>query len=145
MSEFIAAIFSDEAKAKEGARVLTDIHTKGSIALAGMAVVVNDAATGLSVKQVADEGHLGLSAGALIGGLAGLAGGLGGAALGGAAGAIVGWTADLMAQSDRRKFIQKISRELPPGSSAVLAEVTEYSNTSLDAQLEAVGGVMVRE
>lgn len=57
MSTLIAAIFSDEATAKEGVRVLTNLHTSGNISLSGMAVLVNDAATGLSLKHAVDERH----------------------------------------------------------------------------------------
>jgi uncharacterized membrane protein len=111
-----------------------------------MAVVVKDATGTLSVKKSVDERPLGMSAGALIGGLAGLPGGPIGVAIGATGGALVGSAADLFNLEDLTKFFDKVSRELPPGNTAVVAEVTERSGTSLyDTRMQAIGGTIVRE
>jgi uncharacterized membrane protein len=83
-----------------------------------------------------------MAAGALIGGLAGPVG----IVIGAAGGALVGIAADLINLEDLTKFFDKISRELPPGNTAVVAEVTERSGTSLyDTRMQAIGGTIVRE
>ena len=143
MSKYIGVIFPDEAKADEGSRVLKDLHAEGSIALSGMAVVVKDATGTLSVKKSVDERPLGMAAGALIGGLAGLPGGPVGIVIGATGGALVGRAADL---GDLTNFFDKVARELPPGNTAVVAEVTEHSGTSLcETRMQAIGGIIVRE
>jgi uncharacterized membrane protein len=146
MSKYIGVIFPDEAKADEGSRVLKDLHAEGSIALSGMAVVVKDATGTLSVKKSVDERPLGMAAGALIGGLAGLPGGPVGIVIGATGGALVGRAADLIDLGDLTNFFDKVARELPPGNTAVVAEVTEHSGTSLcETRMQAIGGIIVRE
>src|SRR6266851_8688866 len=146
MSRYIGVIFPDEAKADEGSRVLKDLRAEGSIALSGMAVVVKDATGTLSVEQSVDEGPLGMAAGALVGGLAGLPGGPVGVVIGATGGALVGRAADLINLGDLTNFFDKVSRELPPGNTAVVAELAEHSGTSLcDTRMQAIGGTIVRE
>src|ERR1700738_4331292 len=146
MSKYIGVIFSDEAKADEGSRVLKDLHVEGNIVLSGMAVVVKDAAGTLLVKKSVDEEPLGMAARALIGGWAGLPGAPIGVAIGATGGALVGSAADLINLEDLTKFFDRVSRELPPGNTAVVAEVTERSGTSLyDTRMQAIGGTIVRE
>ena len=55
-----------------------------------MAVVARDLDGKISVKDITEEGHGTIGAGALIGGLAGLAAGPLGAAIGAGAGALLG-------------------------------------------------------
>src|SRR5260370_10350625 len=96
MSRYIGVIFADEAKADEGSRVLKDLHVEGNIALSGMAVVVKNATGALLAKKPVDEGPLGLAAGALIGGLAGLPGGPVGGVIGATRRALFGRAAELV-------------------------------------------------
>src|SRR5260370_18832564 len=131
MSRYIGVIFPDEAKADEGSRVLKDLHVEGNIALSGMAVVVKDATGTLSVKKSVDEGPLGLAAGALIGGLAGLSGGPVGVVIGATGGALFGRAADLLNLGGLTDFFDSVSRELPPGNAPVLPERTAPSGTPL--------------
>jgi hypothetical protein len=47
---------------------------------------------------------------------------------------------------DLTNFFDNVSRELPPGNTAVAAEVSEHSGTSLcDTRMQAIGGTIVRE
>jgi uncharacterized membrane protein len=145
MSNYIGVIFPDEAKADEGSRVLKDLHAEGSITLSGMAVVVKDATGRVSEKRSVAEGSA-LAGGALIGGLAGLPAGPFAVVIGATGGALVGRAADLINVGDFTNFFDKVSRELSPGNTAVVAEVTEHSGTSLcDMRMQAIGGTIVRE
>jgi uncharacterized membrane protein len=149
MSRYIGVIFPDEAKADEGSRVLKDLHAEGGITLSEMSVVAKDAAgtlsEKLSVKKSVDEGSA-LAGGALIGGLAGLPGGPFAVVIGATGGALVGGAADLISVGDFTNFFDRVSRGLPPGNTAVVAEVTEHSATSLcDTRMRAIGGTIVRE
>jgi uncharacterized membrane protein len=149
MSRYIGVIFPDEAKADEGSRVLKDLHAEGGITLSEMSVVAKDAAgtlsEKLSVKKSVDEGSA-LAGGALIGGLAGLPGGPFAVVIGATGGALVGGAADLISVGDFTNFFDRVSRGLPPGNTAVVADVTEHSATSLcDTRMRAIGGTFVRE
>lgn len=148
MSRYIGVIFADEAKADEGSRVLKDLHAEGGITLSEMSVVAKDA-TGtlserLSEKKSDDEGSA-WAGGALIGGLAGLPGGPFAVVIGATGGALVGGAADLINVGDFTNFFDRVSRDLPPGNTAVVAEVTEHSGTSVCETMRAIGGTIVRE
>ncbi|WP_046868205.1 YMGG-like glycine zipper-containing protein, partial [Microvirga massiliensis] len=145
MSRFIGIVFHDEGAASEASGVLKELQAEGSLKLAGTAVVNKDPEGTLVAKRVVEGGPLGTLVGALIGGLAGLMGGPTGAAIGAAGGALVGRAADQINLGERVTFAERISRAMRPGSTAVLAEVTEYSETSLDTRMKALGGVVVRE
>src|SRR5258707_7497137 len=145
MSKYIGVIVPDEAKADEGSRVLKDLHAEGGITLSGMAVVAKDATGTLSEKKSVDEGSA-LAGGALVGGLAGLPGGPFAVVIGATGGALVGRAADLINVGDFTNFFDQVSRDLPPGNTAVVAEVTEPSGTCLcDTRMPAISGTIVRE
>jgi uncharacterized membrane protein len=75
-----------------------------------------------------------------------LPGGPVGVVIGATGGALVGRAADLINLGDLTNFFDKVSRELPPGNTVVVAEVTEHSRTSLcDTRMQAIGGTIVRE
>jgi uncharacterized membrane protein len=145
MSKFIGIIFPDDAKASEGSQVLKKLHAEGSLALSGMAIVSKDGTGAISIKREADEGPLGTLVGALIGGLAGLPTGPIGSAIGAVAGGLVGRGADHIDLGERMKFTESVSQAMNPGSTAVLAEITEYSATALETRMNAIGGILVRE
>jgi uncharacterized membrane protein len=145
MSKFVVAVFPTEAKAYEGTRVMKDLQAEGSLALYGMAVVAKAADGKLGVKETSDEGPLSTGVGALTGGLIGLIGGPAGAAAGLAGGALIGSWSDLFNLGVGRDFLDKVSRELTPGKSAVVAEVEEDWVTPLDTRMEAIGGAVLRQ
>lgn len=152
MSRYIGVIFPDEAKADEGSRVLKELHAGGSITLSEMSVVAKDATSKLSEKlserlseKKSDDEGSAWAGGALIGGLAGLPGGPFAVVIGATGGALVGGAADLINVGDFTKFFDRVSRDLPPGNTAVVAEVTEHSGTSVCETMRAIGGTIVRE
>ena len=145
MSKFVVAIFPTEAKAYEGTRVMKDLQAEGSVVVYGMTVVTKAADGKLAVKEAADKGPLGTGVGALTGGLIGLIGGPAGAAAGLAGGALIGSWSDLFNLGVGRDFLDKVSRELTLGKTAVVAEVEEDWVTPLDTRMEAVGGTVLRQ
>lgn len=74
----------------------------------------------------------------MLGGPVGAVAGLG-------AGALLGGTGDLYNLGVGNDFIESISRELTPGRTAVIAEVSEEWVAPLDTRMEAIGGVVIRE
>jgi hypothetical protein len=61
------------------------------------------------------------------------------------AGALLGRAADAINLEDLTGFFDKVSRELPLGNTAIVAEVTEQTLGNLDTRMKAVGGTVVRE
>jgi uncharacterized membrane protein len=145
MSKFVVAIFPNEAKAYEGTRAMKDLQAEGSLTLYGMAVVTKGADGKAIVKETADPGPLGMGVGALTGGLVGLIGGPAGAAVGLATGTMLGGWSDLFNLGVGTDFLDKVSRELSPGKSAVVAEVEEDWVTPVDTRMEAIGGTVLRQ
>ncbi len=145
MSKFIFVIFPNETKAYEGTRVLKDLHAEGSLTLYDLAVVTKGADGALAVKDAADSGPLGTGVGALVGGLTGLLGGPAGAAVGMGVGALAGSFADVFNLGVGADFLDKVSKELAPGKTAIVAEIDEDWVTPLDTRMAAIGGVVVRK
>ncbi|NVO16930.1 MAG: DUF1269 domain-containing protein [Rhodoplanes sp.] len=145
MGKYIVIMFHDEEKAYEGTRVLRDLHTEGSLSLYGVAVITKNADGTLSVKRKANEGPLGMAVGGLVGGLVGLLGGPIGATVGIAGGALFGGIRDLFNAGVGTTFLQKVSDDLAPGTTAVIADIAEDWVIPLDSRMEAIGGSVVRE
>jgi uncharacterized membrane protein len=145
MSTFVVAVFPTEAKANDGTRAMRDLQAEGSLMLYGMAVVTKAADGKLAVKETVEKGPLGTAVGLLTGGLVGLLGGPSAAATGVAGGALIGSWSDLFDLVVGRDFLDKVSRELTPGKTAVVADVEEDRAAALDAQMEAIGGTVLRQ
>jgi uncharacterized membrane protein len=144
MDKMIVAVFDDETKAYEGLKALKDLHTDGSLALYGAAVIAKDAKGAVSVKQADDEGPLGTLFGLATGSLIGLLGGPVGLALGAATGTFAGSLYDLAQVGVGSDFVDEASQQLVPGKAAVVAEVEEEWVTPLDTRMGALGGAVVR-
>ncbi|HXX39870.1 MAG TPA: DUF1269 domain-containing protein [bacterium] len=145
MDNFVVAVFPTEEKAYEGTRALKDLHAEGYLVVYAMSVVTRGVDGKLRVNETAASGPLGTGVGALTGGLVGLFGGPAGAALGLAGGALLGSWADLLDLGVDRDFVDKVSEQLGPGKSAVVAEVEEQWVTPLDTRIQAVGGTVLRQ
>jgi uncharacterized membrane protein len=89
-------------------------------------------------------GPLGTAVGALVGGLVGVVGGPIGVVAGAAGGTFIGSLIDLVNYGVGEDFVVKVSKELGPGKSAVIAEIVENWTTPLDARMEALGGTVLR-
>jgi uncharacterized membrane protein len=98
----------------------------------------------LSVQEITKEGHSGAAVGALIGALAGVLGGPLAATIAAAGGAILGQSADLISKGADAGFVEKVSAELTPGKAAVVADVAEDGAPSFEAQMESIGGSVIR-
>ena len=144
MSKYVVVTFPDEAKTREGIRVVRDLHAKSSTQLYASAIVARDPSGKLSVKEITDEGHGGAAVGALIGGLAGLPGGPLGVTVGAAGGALIGGSADLVNQHAETAFAEKISRDLAPGRAAIVVELADDEVIPFQTLMEAIGGSVVR-
>jgi uncharacterized membrane protein len=145
MSNIVVIIFPDEAKIAQATRTLQDFRARGNNTLHASAVVAKDSSGKLSVKEITKEGHGGTAVGALLGGLAGLPLGPLAATIGAAGGATIGVSAELLNKGDEAAFVEKISRELAPGKSAVVAEVDDDGLIAFKALMASIGGTVVRK
>lgn len=145
MSNFVVVVVPDEAKAYEAMRAMKELHAEGTVTLFGAAVVERKSGGKLEIKQEVDRGPVGLGLGSLVGGLIGLFGGPVGAAAGVAAGGLLGSWRDYMRAGVGEDFGETIARELPPGSFAVIAEMSEDWIVPTDTRMEALGGRVLRE
>jgi uncharacterized membrane protein len=94
----------------------------------------------LSVRDITEESHGTIGAGALIGGLAGLSAGPLGAAIGAGAGALLGWSAEMVNEEAVDEFANRDWSELAPGDRAIVAEVSEETAHVFEALMAANGG-----
>jgi uncharacterized membrane protein len=144
MSRFVVVVFPSETRAYQGARAVKELHREGSLTLYSLAVLVKDAQGKLAIKDADDRGPLGGGVGALAGGLAGVVTGPVGMLAGSLGGALIGSLFDVANLGVGADFLEKVSSELSSGKSAVVAEIVEGWTTSLDARMEALGGVVLR-
>lgn len=145
MDKFIIAIFPDEAAAYAGLQKLKGLHANGSLSLFRWAVVQKDSSGKLAVKEVGEGSAGNTIFGALLGGLVGVVGGPAGVAMGMGVGALAGAFGDLYEIEVAEDVVDQVSQELKDGGSAVVAEVFETWVTPLDVEMEAAGGVVIRE
>lgn len=144
MSKFVVVILPDETKAYEGTRAFAALHNEHNLTVYSVAVVTKDKESKIYVKDAATSGPLGIAVGALVGGLIGVFGGPAGLLAGVAGGAVIGGLRDMFNLGLSTAFIEKVSTELEPGKTAVIAEVDEGWETPLDARMASIGGTVMR-
>jgi uncharacterized membrane protein len=140
-TKFLVIVFPDAAKASEGIRALTDLHAQGSLTLYALGVVAREPDGKLTVKQTVSPGPIGITTGALLGGLIGLLGGPIGAAVGIAGGAVLGGWRDLFHLGVSSDFVRTIAGELTPGTTAVIADVDEDWIAPTDVRMQEIGAL----
>ena len=145
MDKYVVAVFPNEAKAYEGTRAIKELQAEGSLSVYGMAVLTKAADGTLSVHDKTDEGPAGTVIGALLGGLAGLLGGPAGGVVGLTGGGVIGSWLDLFNLGVDRDFLDKVSTQLTPGKSAVVAEIDEDWVIPLDKRVGVLGGTVLRQ
>jgi len=144
MGAFVVIKFADATMIPRGIESLKKLHSEDSIKVYASAIVARDAAGTLSVEEVTKEGLGGTAVGALIGALAGAPVGPLAATIGAAAGALIGRSSDLLNERDEDEFAEKISKELAPGKSAIVAEIAEEGLSPLVEAMGRIGGTVVQ-
>ncbi|MEI6002865.1 DUF1269 domain-containing protein [Paraburkholderia bengalensis] len=144
MTNFIFALFPDDASARAGLEVFESLHLGGDITLFSYAIV-RRGADGIPIVLERKTAPIGSRVGALMGGTAGLFGGLAGVGIGAAAGGIIGAVLDIFNLGMSKEFLDSICKELVPGKTAVFAEVSEELTRLVDTRIQACGGRVLRE
>jgi uncharacterized membrane protein len=138
----------DPGNDRNAYQALTDLKqldSQGQIKIADAAVVTRDADGRLDIKSdVGDDQFVGTAGGGLIGVLIGIIGGPLGMLLGGAYGMLVGSLFDIDDADTTESVLEEISKQVQPGRTAVLAQVTEQSPEVIDAAIARLGGKIMR-
>jgi uncharacterized membrane protein len=137
--------FTEPSKAYEALSVLKESDADGGIELKSAAVVERMAQGELQIADSADNvGLVGTASGSLIGLLIGVLGGPVGLLLGWGAGALVGGSFDLDRADESDEALSVLGRAIPPGSTALIADVTEPEVELIDAKMDLLGGEVTR-
>ncbi len=145
MSKVILVGFDTEKQAREGERVLREMHRDGAITLYTDAIVVRDRDGKVGVRQQPKARPTGLVGGLITGGLIGLlGGGPVGAAVGGGTGALAGGAVDATREFIDRDFVTDVCEHLALGRAALIAEIAEDREGPLNRRMEAVAGTYLR-
>ena len=144
MNTMLMAIFNATPQALKGVVALKDLHRAGDIKLYTTAVIAKDASGTISVKQAAEREWEHTVPGLLIGILLGTLGGPIGLVIGGSIGARAGLILDLAKAGVSADFLEEASRSLAPGKAALLAELDETLEASVDRKLVKLRGRVYR-
>ena len=146
MDKFVVVVFPDEARAYDGVQRLTRLHAAGAVSLYGYTVIRKDAAGAVTTLQPRDDQFpVGIAVGSLVGLLVGVLGGPIGMAAGMGVGSLLGLVRDVREVDVSEGFLGKVTSELTPGRCAVIAELAETWVTPLDVEMDAAGGIVIRE
>jgi uncharacterized membrane protein len=145
MENVLAVTFGEDSKAYEAISGLKQLQGDGQIDLAAAAVVMRHEDGHLETKDSVDGPALeGTTSGGLIGLLIGILGGPFGVLLGGATGLLIGSLFDLDDADQTESALSEISRAVPAGHTALLAQVSEQSPDVIDNAASKLGGTVVR-
>jgi uncharacterized membrane protein len=137
--------FTEPSKAYQALSELKQSDADGHIELKSAAVVERAAQGELKIADSADNvGLVGTASGSLIGLLVGVLGGPVGLLLGWGAGAVVGGSFDMDRAEESDEALGVLGRAIPPGSTGLIADVTEPEVELIDAKMDALGGDVTR-
>jgi uncharacterized membrane protein len=145
----LVVTFGDDPENDKNAyQALTDLKqldSQDQIKIAGAAVVARDVDGHVDAKsEVGEDPYVGTASGGIIGLLLGIIGGPLGVLLGGATGVLVGSLFDIDEVESTESVLSEISKQVQPGRTALLAQVTEQSPEVIDAAMARLGGEVMR-
>lgn len=147
MAEHNALIvtFSDRAKAFEAFSALKGAAREGRLVLRGAHLITRDEHGRLTIPEgVQTDDDAGTWGGGLVGLLIGILGGPIGMLLGWTGGMLVGSAFDVRRADRAAGILGEISEAIPPGRTAIVAEVEEFAREVIDTEMGKFGGVVLR-
>lgn len=141
----IAVSFAEPSKAYQALSDLKGAAREGRLDLRSAAVVTRDETGRLRVPE-GDDAVVGVATwgGSLIGLLIGIIGGPVGMFFGWAGGLLVGGLYDAWRADRGDSILAEISRLIPIGGTALVAEVDEYATEVVDKLMTGLGGTVYR-
>ena len=137
--------FPEASKAYQALSVLKDCDAEGRIGLKSAALVERTPEGELHIPEGADNiAMIGTVSGSLIGMLIGVLGGPVGVLVGWGAGAVMGGTIDIVGITKSEEALTALGRAIPPGSTAVIASVTEPAVEVIDVEMKKLDGEVTR-
>jgi len=140
MERMLVTVFANEMKANDGFQALQALEKDGAVNVYASRVVIKDANGSIVVRST--EGLLPevTLVGMVVGSLIGLLGGPVWFAVGSTTGLALGAATDFTRARAGRDVVASVSKTLPPGQAALIAEIDEEFVGAADARLEAAGG-----
>jgi uncharacterized membrane protein len=136
--------FAEESKAYQALSDLNRLGDDGKVDVRS-AILLERTDDGFGIPEGADTAEgFDMVAGGLIGMLVGVLAGPVGVLLGASMGTLAGGTADMARLADEDLALDGISKDIEPGSTALVAEVGEYAVEVLDEAMGALGGTVTR-
>jgi len=140
----LVILFDDEARAYGALHALERLQERGDLSLDRLAVVVKNPDGSVRTAKIGRSWSVARAiAGGLVGALFGVSGGPVGAAIGLVGGAVIGSILHKRRSVDA-ELDKDISDALTAGKAAVIAEVLEESEPSVDARMAALDGIVLR-
>jgi uncharacterized membrane protein len=145
--------FDEESKAYQAASFLKQADDEGRIAVHAVAIVQRMEDGTLRVKEGdADAfpvatwttGAVGAATGGIVGLTLGALGGPLGVLLGGTWRMLLGSLVDFDVAEEVESVLATMARTVQPGTTALIAEVTEPTAEVVDSEMERLGGVVIR-
>ena len=146
MTDIVVAVFPDERKAADVARLLDNSHAGAeNIPVLGLAVLTKREDGTLVEEQWSDRLPLRAPVGALVGALIGLPAGMLGSAIGFVSGAWIGLAQDLKRVGISEGLLSNVAAKLGGRNSALIIEVPKSASERLQSWLRERGAVVVQE
>ena len=145
MTTFVVITFAGDEQAANGLRALRGLDVEGVVTLYGAAILQRDREGGTSVKHHDADVPMGVGVRALVGGLLRVVGGPGAALPAPTCGPSFAAMHDMFGTRVAEGFLVRIAKALAPGTTAIVAEISEEWRTPLDASMHKLGGKVVRE
>jgi uncharacterized membrane protein len=141
----IAVTFDEDSKAYQGLNNLRQADGDGRVFIRS-AVIVERRPDG-TIRIQEGEDHLigaGTAGGSVVGMLFGVLGGPVGVLLGLGAGMAIGAAVDLDHDDETEGVLSQMSKSIPNGTTAIIAEVDEPAVEVVDGEMAALGGTVTR-
>ena len=142
--ETLVILFNDEARAFGASHALERLEKRGGLSLMQLAIVVKHPDGNARTVKIENSWRVARTlAGGLFGGLFGALGGPAGVAVGLVVGAVIGSIGHKRSVFDD-ELGRDVGNALTAGKAAVIAELRDESEQSVDASMAALGGVVFR-
>jgi uncharacterized membrane protein len=143
----IVATFNNTNAAYDAASAMKTLKDNGmsDFKVKAGVMVKKDERGNLSLLEAKDRHLFGTVVGTATGALIGLIGGAPGAALGAALGATTGLGGDAIMASLDEDFIDSVTSDMRPGTTALIVEAEEKSTNPVDAIVSLGGGHIYRQ